>query len=322
MQADPGKAWDVASASSVVIKATSTRLIQHMWGEHRLPPTFVEAKHPGQARNALTLSFLNPEAVLFHRNKDMTLQGLIRRKLSLPAPGNFTVVLPFCNADVNLLAKNLEWMQQLGGCKTHDCLLSFDQTTLRDSVRRVVGLATPVFRTVHQTSYGVPKGTRFPQTAAWQHAARFMSKLGHSWLWMEADAVPLKSHWMDTLQSVYDKCGKPFAGPVVQSRMHVNGTAIYPSNTPDICRRTMSHTNNAFDVEMKDEMMHLCADIGHVFFHVWGVVGGRLNPLDGEWPSFQRGSPLLHQIPKTAVVLHRCKDGSLIDRLREMKNKL
>jgi hypothetical protein len=39
--------------------------------------------------------------------------------------------------------------------------------------------------------------------------------------------------------------------------------------------------------------------------------------LTGEFPTFPRGSPLLNQIPRTAVVLHRSKDGTLIDRLSE-----
>ena len=138
-----------------------------------------------------------------------------------------------------------------------------------------------------------------------------MHSLYRNWLWLEADAVPLKARWLEVLQSVYDNCRMPFCGPIVATGMHLNGTAIYPANTPEICPRTMSHTNNAFDVEMKDEMIHLCKDIGHIFFHVWGVKDGRLNPLEGESPHFPKGSPLLNQIPNTAVVLHRCKDGSL-----------
>jgi hypothetical protein len=79
----------------------------------------------------------------------------------------------------------------------------------------------------------------------------------------------------------------------------------------------MSHTQNAWDVEAKDEMGRSVKDIGHIFFAAWGVKDGRLNPLEGEAPSFPPGSPLLNQIPKTAVVFHRSKDGTLIDRLMQ-----
>jgi hypothetical protein len=56
-------------------------------------------------------------------------------------------------------------------------------------------------------------------------------------------------------------------------------------------------------------------DIGHIAMAMWGVKDGKLNPVEGESPYFAPDSTLLKQIPKTAVVFHRCKDGSLIDRL-------
>ena len=313
----PATAFDVSSADAVVPLARSTRLIQHLWGEMDLPPTFVEARTVDTPRNAFTIEDLSAEAVIFHRNKDQTLIQLLRRRLNLAAPDNFVVVLPFCNLDVNLMIQNLEWMIRIGTPKTHDCLLSRDVGTNGEATRQVLLRAKELFCTIHQTSYNVPHGTRFPQTAAWQHAARTMHSLYRNWLWLEADAVPLKARWLEVLQSVYDNCRMPFCGPIVATGMHLNGTAIYPANTPEICPRTMSHTNNAFDVEMKDEMIHLCKDIGHIFQHVWGVKDGQLNPLEGEPPTFPKGSPLLNQIYKTAVVIHRVKDGSLIERLRE-----
>jgi len=78
----------------------------------------------------------------------------------------------------------------------------------------------------------------------------------------------------------------------------------------------MSHTENAFDVEAREEMGRNVKDIGHIFFCAWGIKDGKLNPLEGEAPNFPPGSNhLLNQIPTTAVVFHRDKSGSLIDRL-------
>lgn len=312
----PTKAWDVSSAEAVIPLATHTKLIHHFYGEKDLAPTFVENRTAETTRNAFTLDQLPEQAVIYHRNKDGTLLNLLRKKLNLSVPDTFMVVLPFCNLDVLQLIKNLEWMKTMGMVKTHDCLLSFDITTNIEAVRSVVMKAKEVFCSVQQTSYGVPHGTSFPQTAAWQHAAMVMQKMGRSWLWLEADAIPLKKQWLSVLQNVYDNCGMPFAGPVVQGAGHLNGTAIYPANTPEVCPRTMSHTRNAWDVEMKDEMIHLCKDIGHVFVARWGIKNGMLNELEGEAPSFPPGGNyLLNQIPKTAVVFHRDKNGSLIDRL-------
>lgn len=317
IEANPTRAWDVSSADVVLRHTTPTKLIHHFYGEKDLPPTFVEAKTPDSPRNAFTLDQLPEEAVIFHRNKDGTLLSLLRRKLNLSIAGNFVVVLPFCNLDVNLMSKNLGWMKALGVEKTHDCLLSYDRTTNGIAIREVVAKAGEVFCSVQQTSYNVPHGTQFPQTAAWQHAARTMYKLYRSWLWMEADAIPLTKRWLDVLQSVYDNCRMPFAGPMVQGALHCNGTpTIYPANTPDLLPRTMSHTANAWDVEATDEMRGKVKDIGHIAYCAWGIKDGKLNPVDGEAPSFPPGSNhLLNQIPKTAVVFHRDKSGSLIDRL-------
>lgn len=317
IEANPTKAWDVSSAEAVVPCATHTKLIHHFYGEKDLAPTFVENRTSETRRNAFTLDQIPDEAVIYHRNKDGTLMGLLRKKLNIVTSDNFVVVLPFCTLDVLQLIKNLGWMKTLGTPKTHDCLLSYDRTTNSQVVQQVKTMAKEVFCNVQQTTYNVPYGTGFPQTAAWQHAARTMQKLDHAWLWLEADAIPLKKQWLSVLQSVYDNCRMPFAGPIVGKGMHMNGTpSIFPANTPDLLPRTMSHTANAFDVEYKDEMEGKVKDIGHIAVAYWGIKNGLLNAIEGEAPNFPPGSQhLINQIPKTAVVFHRDKSGSLIDRL-------
>lgn len=71
-------AFDMAMADYVVRHATPTDLIQNHWGEQGLPPTFTDASQ-GPA-NAVTLDFLRPGAVLFHRCKDGSLINLLRAK--------------------------------------------------------------------------------------------------------------------------------------------------------------------------------------------------------------------------------------------------
>jgi hypothetical protein len=317
IQLSPQLAFDVSAAMVVIREATHTKLIHHFYGEKDLAPTFVENRTAETTRNAFTLDQLPAECVVYHRNKDGTLMGLLRKKFNIVTSDNFMVVLPFCMMDVLQLIKNLGWMKRLGTAKTHDCLMSFDRTTNGSVIREVLTLAREVFCTVHQTSYFIPPGTRFPQTAAWQHAARTMQKLDRPWLWLEADAIPLKKQWLSVLQNIYDNCRMPFAGPIVGKGMHMNGTpSIFPANTPELLPRTMSHTQNAFDVEYKDEMDGMVKDIGHIAAAYWGIKDGFLNQLEGDAPNFPPGSHhLINQIPKTAVVFHRDKSGSLIDRL-------
>lgn len=313
----PTVAWDVAGASVMVSQGRHTNAIQHFWGQPDLPPTFVADKKDAPV-NAFTLEKLHPDAVLFHRCKDLSLVNLLRGKYRLGAPGNFVVVLPFCNMDVDCMLRMLNWVITLHTPKTHDALLSFDRTTLRSSVSQIRQLAARSFLTVTETSYSMPSGVQFPQTAAWQHAARTMESMNRPWFWMEADCVPLKSNWLAVLQSEYNGCRKPFCGPIVQGRSHFNGTAIYPANTPRLLPRTMSHCSNAFDVECTDEVGDKVHDCRRIFQLAWGVTKGRLDELQGdELPTFPKGSPIINQIRREAVIFHREKSGTLIARLME-----
>jgi len=315
----PHLAWDVSAAEAILPLANDSHLFHHLWGEKDLLPTFRSSRGQNDASNILTLDHLRKGAVLFHRNKDGTLQRLVAHKLGLAALTDFVVVLPVCNMDAELMLKMLDWILELGNSQSHETLLSYDQTTLRGSVSRIASKASACFAKVHQTAYGVPKGTRFPQTAAWQHAARVMQEIGRPWLWLEADCVPLRSSWLHELQMEYDRCGKPFCGPIVPTQGHVNGTSIYPANTPQLLPRTMSHALNAFDVECKDEMgANVCGS--NLWCLAWAVERGRLvADGNGSLPSFPPNSPLLRQIPREAAIFHREKTGSLIDRLRERK---
>jgi hypothetical protein len=72
------KPFDVVAASTVVARMKESPLFQHFWGKQNLPPTFVSGKP--KAPNAVNLSFLRPEAVIFHRVKD----GSLFRALSAP----------------------------------------------------------------------------------------------------------------------------------------------------------------------------------------------------------------------------------------------
>jgi hypothetical protein len=313
----PHLAWDVSAAEVILPHATDSTLFHHFWGEKGLAPTFRQARTPECPVSVRTLDHIRKGAVLFHRNKDGSLRRLLGPKLGIAPVTNFVVVLPVCNLDADLMCKQLDWIHALGNSNSHEALLSYDQTTIRGSVSRIVAKASNCFSSVHQTSYRVPKGAQFPQTAAWHHAARVMEGMGRPWLWLEADCVPLKSGWIGALQNEYDRCGKPFCGPIVMPNGHMNGTAIYPADTPRRLPRTMTVLSNAWDVECRDEL-GVNAYHSNLWCLAWGVDNGRLSPVGGaELPSFPRGSPLLRQIGTHPVLFHRDKTGSLIDRLRE-----
>ena len=72
--------WDIESAALTIPRAANTPLIQDFFGQIGLPPTFVAAKTETSPKNAMPLSFLRPEAVLFHRVKNSSLVDLLRER--------------------------------------------------------------------------------------------------------------------------------------------------------------------------------------------------------------------------------------------------
>lgn len=319
------KAWDVASAASVIPQAYDSKLIHWFWGQPNLAPTFVNIKTRYSPVNAFTLIHIRPEAAIFHRNKDGSLIRLLKQKYFPGQVKNdpILVVLPFCNRDAVLMHKSLNWMIELGGCRDHDCMLSIDSDTLSRYKSDVQSVAAACFHSMLTHEYRCGSVKSWPQGAniAFRSIAhRMLSEQQHrSWLWLEPDAIPLVSGWLDRLQIEYEGCGKLFMGSVVPGMGHVNGTAIYPWDAANIIPRALSPSlpaHIAWDSAMKPEMIHLCHDAGHLMQHCWGIVSGQPHPCLGESPIFDAAWKYTAWVNPNAVLFHRNKDGSLIDCIR------
>lgn len=319
------QAWDMAMARIVVPKSANTKLVQLFWGQKDLAPTFSISKHQGSPINTFTLSDLRPGAAVFHRNNDGTLIRLLRRSLFNPERNEdreFVVVLPFHNGDAPMFIKNLEWQVSMGQEARYDCVVFYDRSTIKQFVSRMSELASKAYARVDRYEYDPPPVRRWPDAANWafQHAARFMQHVAkRPWLWMEYDMIPLTPDWLRTLQDMYAMCGMPMMGSIVEGRGHCNGTSVYPANFPDIAPVTMSATNGAFDTTMASETIHLTFDASALMQHIWGLQNGQPHSWIGPAPSFKTQDQVRKWISPGAVTMHRCKDGSLIDRLREMR---
>ena len=82
------RAFDMVFANDLVPRAHNTPLIQHFWGsDYNMPPLFVPARTEADPPNAVTLSLIKPETVLFHRVKDLDgFLALWRVKLAAEDP--------------------------------------------------------------------------------------------------------------------------------------------------------------------------------------------------------------------------------------------
>ncbi len=215
----------------------------------------------------------------------------------------------------------LQWMGKLHGALNFNAVLFFPANTSRKVVAPIYDAARAVFH-AEQHFYPCPANLDWPvgPNMAWQQVARYMLVTNRSWLWLEADAIPLKPDWLTRLDAAYAHCGKSFMGAIVPNMGHCNGVAIYPLDTALRCPKAMVTTTQAWDYVMRDEMIDDCYDASDLIFHFWGVVNDRPHPQYGSAPHFKSLSDVKRWIPKNAVLMHRCKDGSLTKRLNESLN--
>lgn len=316
--------WTRACAPAVVPKADNNPLFQHLWGEQNNPPRFARQRVPGTA--LFDLGQLKTGAVLFHRQKDGSLIRLLREKRGLADPeteSRLVVVLPFCNMDGRQFIRTLDWALELDGRLDYDCLLSYEEGTIPQFVQGMFERAKRLFRRVTAATYPRPGRGVWAPTWAFVHAARAVcDRHNGPWLWWEYDMIPLQCGWLAVLELEYQNAGKDFMGPIVPGQGHMNGTGIYPADTPLRLSRAFRDLGTAWDVAMKPEMIQDCHDCGRLLQHVWTVdrAGRFLQHGDGAEPTF-RNQQAMAQIFPTAVCLHRSKDGTLIQRLRERKKR-
>lgn len=229
------------------------------------------------------------------------------------------LVLPFCSREVSLLLKLIHWMKELDPESNTDVLISYDLGTNLRQVKMVKDAIMGAFANWSELCYPVPPKHYFAPNWAFQCAARFISgSTTRPWLWFEADMTPLKPGWRAGLQAAYISSKRPCMGVLVPGMGHMNGTAIYPHDYAKWAHSAMTCTNGAWDMAQTRDITGSVHEASYIMQHAWGVVGGKLHPSQGQAPSFPTEKEMERINPK-ALTFHRCKDGTLIDRLRERK---
>lgn len=233
------------------------------------------------------------------------------------------VVLPTHPGDWQLARSLLEWCQHLGGCRRHTLLILPSESLSPHPVSELKAIGGKVFNSVRVLP-GVkplmnekwPRGANAMFKAAIQHTAM----MKRPWLWLEPDCVPMKSGWMDQLESEYQKCGKEFMGHFVRTNSPrlpefvLTGIAIYP---PD-CTPLLKHITRmdvAFDISITNQVIRKAHDSA-LIWQYWGTKNQSPTFTMQPIPPKNRHLVGLWHIPKTCVLFHRCKNGSLISLLK------
>lgn len=214
------------------------------------------------------------------------------------------VSLPVCAKDEHLAIQNLEWCIKLDNTSELPCVISHDKGFVPTLVG---GLARCYFKELSYFYYDQWKGEQewpFPQNWAWQSTARHLAKQTQSWLWWEADAVPLRKGWLQALLQAKEESTKPFMGCVMSEwDGHLNGVAIYPPDVHNYTTNGLICRSKPFDVVMGQ-------DIARHVEHTT-LIQHVITPNGSTFPDRKS----LDIVNPEAVLFHRCKDGSLIKRL-------
>lgn len=249
------------------------------------------------------------------------------------------LVLPFCNKDAATASKNIAWMFELDGKTNFECLLAWPDSTKPEFIEKMRAGASKVFAKVHEFSYPEATETTWPAGPnwAWQSVARWIPMITNSkgntypfekvlpdgtpWLFLEADAVPLKPGWMQTLADEYRRGGKPFMGHIVKDMGHMNGVAVYPNHVAFYARDALHAVHSAWDAVLREQTIDVTHNANHLIQHCW-VLHNQDTPMhfgDGPAPSFRDPGHMHRILEPNAVLFHRTKDGSLINCLMQAR---
>lgn len=241
------------------------------------------------------------------------------------------VTLPYCSTDAQSALRLLDWMHTLDGIIDHHCLLLVaDNAVPLDVKKSVQAKGKEVFTqvetimpqcpTVIGANYHVPAAVMFERSIA-----HIDTCYKWNFVWVEPDAVPLKSGWLDTLSDAYDRCPKRFMGPVVHTtqpdvpQVHMPATMVYPNCSHSELKK-FCDGKQAFDMAFAGHVVPRGQETP-LIFHRWGNEKEAPTFKDFKMPTDGPNVGTLDMIPAEAVLFHRCKDGTLIELLKAKLSK-
>ena len=249
------------------------------------------------------------------------------------------LVFPVSKADHDLAVKLAGWMAELGGVHGHPILLAYAPSCPEPSREALVSLLSRCTERFHQVKLPVfaevgwpgSPNLMFKSTALYvERAPEFARERG--WYFFEPDCTPTAPGWLDALAEEYRKCGTPFFGVRHHTRLtnaqgveridgdHMVGTGIYPIRLSDYFKlhRFLGTDTKPFDVFLQWAVQKAGLTHTELIQHNWGSrlyerSGGKIicKPLPGK-----DLVSIFDPVRDNAVVVHGCKDGTLIDVLR------
>ncbi len=244
---------------------------------------------------------------------------------------NALIVIPFCKKDAALTLSLLEWMGTFvdKGSKSDNPLLLVAENTVDTETLKKIGTSA---RESHSNVSSLIINSSSTDWRApnemFLHTSRFIKgAFKCPFLWMEPDCVPLMPGWFEEIIVNYEAQPKKFMGTLIKCDdpklppLHMTGCSVYPVDAIDILE---NHCNEnakfAWDVDSAKTVVEgqkVCdTDLIH---HFYGELDLPPTFVVRKEPgkTYPTNTLELSFIRQSAVLFHRCKDGSLINALRE-----
>lgn len=228
------------------------------------------------------------------------------------------VVIPVCSKDIARALRNIEHCCTLDGTAPFSALIScersLDVKLLTEAASRYFTGGVSVFR---YDDYVGDSAWPMPQNNAFQEVARGIETEGNKnerrrlpWLFWESDAIPVRAGWISAIAEAHTEGKRHFSGAVTvhMGQSYVPGVAIYPWQISHYLLSALLASNHPWDrvASVRDGMLKRTHDITPLIEHT----------PERDNTHFVTQDDVARIIPDTAVLFHKCKDGSLLDVLQ------
>lgn len=250
------------------------------------------------------------------------------------------LVIPVSRHDVNALPNLFDTLIHFGGLTDHTCLLFHTPSTL-EQVHEQAERLRPHMKevTVLQSKYEPEYGMPMDGGILFFGAVFNLGRMGNQepFLWLEVDSSPLVAGWLDLIQNDYMAKGKACYGNIVPLPFIVNGklemrpgeeymmaVGVYPPFMhkdeairpliQDLGNPPSSNPNENLDTYIRGGLKAIGWANSGLIADMWNTHEYEMAP-EGITCAAVPTNKLVRQrgdfVPKTAVLVHGCKDESL-----------
>ena len=246
------------------------------------------------------------------------------------------IAIPVSTHDKHLIPDLTACLLKMGGLEEHPVIFFPTPSAKEAAFEAAEKLGAQTHVLEHDFEGGAPIACN-NHFAAVVYALAKMGNTG-SFLWMEADMLPVAPRWADTLQNEYRMLGQPFMGNIVETPFDENGRlvfrdndtmmmgcGVYPANMErderikpmlsDLAKTGMRNPRVPFDVYLRWAIKRIGCANTKLICDMWATRNYRMTAEGIVCESVDHGDRVVRKrggsIPKQSVLVHGCKDGSL-----------